>query len=1311
MQTSSNDSAILYVSCSDMTRGTGRDNSEQVTADRIAHTALHQLYNLAKHDEDTVETLEACNAIFRKAKKEHEKLPPHMRDKSTGLPDFGDAMVQIANLLDRDVFLIIDGVDRNSLGDNDQGELLRKIQDLRDEFSEYGEVSLRVLVTCSNQAKFFHHLDMTSQSWIDVSQGNHRDIEHVLTEALEQIPGLTSAEKEEAIGVIMEKARSRFTYVVNTAIPFMREPFRRPLSARLKALPDDINDIYAKALSMMSPNYLELLRTALTWCLLAPSSSQGWPQAKEIMDSFQGIYDSPTDDGILATESEDLEEDGFPPIEKIEFEQLLNAKGPFLRVLEEDPFWVDLVDKQSLEEFFVKPGLESQHEVEHHANEELLCARCKALQSSSTSITIDPKQAHLQMALTCLRHLNNPVFQRRLGLAPVFSSRHDGQAQAEPIEEDNPSAAPETQGADPAPTKEQSERPTETGFVEAFDNLYAAEDSEDDEDKTGNPFGEEQPDENEDSDPYVREAGPASTDCSSRRRRYEFEYWQYHVRAAEKLWPAEERAGNSTWAALMEELDRFAFQTPQFFGAWQQTRPRLRAFPGGPHPPLFVASAIGLISWVEHLLDRGEDMNELSGGYSPLQAATFDQDGFPIIKLFVQKGADINAFHGGGWNTVHLWFRAHVVTPDEARFLLEHGADPRIASSYEEEHWTALHYFAISGEDPEVVDLLVAHGADINAVHPEDPTAFSPLHLLLMRPKDIPPALLKTFIKHGCDTNYENALSARPLQIVCTQDRFEELKLLLELDVVDINDQDLHGTTALDEAIDAGYIKCASLLLERGANPDITDKLGRTPLHTAAMKGNAEAVKLLLPYSRDPNQADDHGWTPFFMACLAKNEQCASLLLDTLIERKVPLAEINKPSRTNRTPLRQAASRGFSNVVSKLLRVAEEKNDPDALPIDAVDTRKGMGALHRAAMGGHAACVRALLAANPKPDVSIRDKQAKTALMLAYEQWAIANDNPSYEEIVSLLIDADTSAAIQDPELVAVCATNGSTELLKKLWRLNADLNRPDRFGWTPLELARHFGRDDAEAFLKQQATWAKLLPNKWSFVFPGTTALGARSIHGSDGLSILHTSHKRVCISADKPIPPTLDKYYFEVTLKPISEDIIPLSFQPRHPEFAIGFCTVGGAAIRFPGWAREYRTPPIPGSVAESWGYMGDDGSVWASHSSVTYDADEPEEWRTSVGDTVGAGVDLVEGVVWFTKNGAKVDRVLEGVTGLGRLWPVVGLYDPVSLAANFGNGSGEEFVWKGEVEEEEEEDEGSDGDDEDADGEEDEDEDEED
>ncbi|KAL2268273.1 hypothetical protein VTJ83DRAFT_3119 [Remersonia thermophila] len=1265
------DTALLYVSCNPSTVS-GSNGGEMLTADRICRTILAQLYELAVQGEANVGLLETCNAMFKKHRQSVESLPRHMRGGSS-LPEFGYAFHTIAGELKKDLLVVIDNLNQTSLEEEDQELLLRNVNSLIGDDVDDSSYSVKVLCGCASNTKFFAALDLASGQYIDVQANNRADIELVVVNALKTIPGLTAEEQEEAKQAILDKARGRFAYVVDTALPFMREPFKRPIANRLAQLPDGISDVYAKVLEKMSPNYVELLRTALTWTLLS-DEYPGLPHAREIMDAFQGTYDVDAPDVDL-----DDVEDFFDDITALELEQLRQAVVPFLTIHQDDdgPVWVWEAHGEALHEYFLTDHAHSEEELEDPSH---LCARCGTIQNATKSLKIDRKQGQLQMALTCLRHLNNRLFQHKAGLLER-SWGNDRGPETDGGEAPDNGGSPNDEGAmeDAAqPDSDAAQPPDYDALLEEARNEYDVESSVDDEDVVAPRVFEK-------ASEGLFNSKPLGEEKHRARVRYELQFWPFHLLQAQSLWSPEEQETNEDWIALMEELDRFAFDTPEVFAAWQGRfpDPQGKKNPlfhiGGPtHKPLHIASYLALDSWVSHLLKRGEEVDQLSDGFTPLQAAACSKRSFSTMRLLMDNGADINDEAGKGYNAFQFWLNNGDVTEENTRTLLEqYKADPKAHSSATK--CNALQTFALKGEDPEILDLFLDHGVGINEFSPEDPLALSPLHYLLIRP-NVPLDLLKAFIKNKADVDHENKASARPLQMVCHTGKVENLKVLLESDILEVDDADLHGTTALHEAALFGHEKCVAVLVERKADPDIPDKVNRVAMHSAALAEHVEVVRILVKHSKKLNLFDNQGWTPLFCACLRNNEESALLILDVLIENNIPLAEINHPTRTRRTVLRQAAEHGFDNVVAKLIKLAVDCNDKDNLGLDTQDTKKGMAALHRAAMFGRTECVKLLVEAGA--DVTLRDKEGYTALQLACERWGVETRNPAYEEILELLISKNPADAAADADLVAMCAANGSVTLLQQLHALNAPLNRPDKYGWTPLNLAKRFGHDEAVTFLKRQGAWSDLLPSRWMARYPGTTAAGAQSIAKSDptGRTIVHTSGKRLCISADKPIPLGLETYYFEVTLQEVPPELKkkkkPASAEddgdPEYPEMAIGLCTLGGAAVPFPGWWNKENDEYVS---AESWGYHSDVGAAYSSQNDFGDDGDD--ELRYRIGDTVGCGVDLTTGWVWFTKNGV---RVTEGVKmeADGRLFPVVGLHEDVAFVTNFGK-EGEPFSWQ--------------------------------
>ena len=93
------------------------------------------------------------------------------------------------------------------------------------------------------------------------------------------------------------------------------------------------------------------------------------------------------------------------------------------------------------------------------------------------------------------------------------------------------------------------------------------------------------------------------------------------------------------------------------------------------------------------------------------------------------------------------------------------------------------------------------------------------------------------------------------------------------------------------------------------------------------------------------------------------------------------------------------------------------------------------------------------------------------------------------------------------------------------------------------------------------------------------------------------------------------------------------------------------------------------LPGLDKNSYGYHGDDGTMWASGSK------EKEGPTFTTGDVIGCCFNLIEKQIFFTKNGKKLDIAIKGVTST-TLFPTLAMSSPGEIVqANFGQS---EFIF---------------------------------
>src|SRR5579863_4847799 len=88
----------------------------------------------------------------------------------------------------------------------------------------------------------------------------------------------------------------------------------------------------------------------------------------------------------------------------------------------------------------------------------------------------------------------------------------------------------------------------------------------------------------------------------------------------------------------------------------------------------------------------------------------------------------------------------------------------------------------------------------------------------------------------------------------------------LGIDLRDVNDRGLFGSTPLSVVITWGDPKAVRLLIDAGADVNAVTELGRTLLHDAVSFGNSEIVQLLLERGARTDQSDAIGDRPIDIA-------------------------------------------------------------------------------------------------------------------------------------------------------------------------------------------------------------------------------------------------------------------------------------------------------------------------------------------------------------------------------------------------------------------------------------------------------------
>ncbi|MGA8027726.1 MAG: ankyrin repeat domain-containing protein [Bryobacteraceae bacterium] len=328
---------------------------------------------------------------------------------------------------------------------------------------------------------------------------------------------------------------------------------------------------------------------------------------------------------------------------------------------------------------------------------------------------------------------------------------------------------------------------------------------------------------------------------------------------------------------------------------------------------------------------------------------------------------------------------------DEVKRLINAGANVDAGDALGS---TPLLDAAWSG-DLEIAGFLLAHRADVNAVHTQARSTALEYAVLTGRA-----AMVKLLLDSGArtDLRYRDH-DQSVLAIAASRGNPQVMELLLSTHA-DVEAVDANGNTPLDEAVLHGQATAVSLLLSHEADAKRVHLVdGRGPLHEACIKGFAAMVKPLVDAGADPAQRDRFGETPLDLALAYKNASVVSALLhlglslnesETAAEgamesavlrgqteiAKILIAsgfDINKPTEAGSTYLNDASLKGQVKMVQLLLE--------HGAGLESLNATGGTP-LHDAALGGNADVIRLLLDRGARIDAFDRESGA-TPLMLA----------------------------------------------------------------------------------------------------------------------------------------------------------------------------------------------------------------------------------------------------------------------------------------------------------------------------------------
>ena len=190
---------------------------------------------------------------------------------------------------------------------------------------------------------------------------------------------------------------------------------------------------------------------------------------------------------------------------------------------------------------------------------------------------------------------------------------------------------------------------------------------------------------------------------------------------------------------------------------------------------------------------------------------------------------------------------------------------------------------------------------------------------------------------------------------------------------------------------------CARQLLNKSAHVnyrDIKDPDHLTVLLASILKQSTSLVALLLERGADPNLTDNKGRSPLFVACDLGHHELASLLLYN--RHAGGSADPNLPhEQSEKCALWAACMRGHLDLVNLLMN---SKRNPDLINQD------GCHIVQKAHKGGHTEVVRLLLEGGADPN-ALNGVDLQLSCQLGYSEH-VQNQCASFEELKMGIIEA-----------------------------------------------------------------------------------------------------------------------------------------------------------------------------------------------------------------------------------------------------------------------------------------------------------------
>lgn len=289
-------------------------------------------------------------------------------------------------------------------------------------------------------------------------------------------------------------------------------------------------------------------------------------------------------------------------------------------------------------------------------------------------------------------------------------------------------------------------------------------------------------------------------------------------------------------------------------------------------------------------------------------------------------------------------------------------------------------------EFPEIIILLIEHGADYNAFE-----SANNRHLLHLAAASGSVALAEFLLSRGSDPNSKNTEKRTALFLAAHDNNIPLVELLLSGKhgaKANVNDVDATNSSALLAASRKGHSEMIKILLAAGAQINAQDAELWSSLHWACRNGHVEAARVLCTAGANINAVEKMSATPLQLAVIVDQPDIAELLISSG-------ANLEFKGKNGFTPIHLASVKGSVRIVRSLLRKGASVSEI---------TSNGCTPLHLSALSGHVEIGEMLVSAGA--DVDSQESSGQTALHLAASK--------NHVEFVSFLLSSGADSDILD---------------------------------------------------------------------------------------------------------------------------------------------------------------------------------------------------------------------------------------------------------------------------------------------------------